>query len=267
MSEFSGGERPREMPPKERTRLTREDVLKRLEANEQFEGVDLVDVDLAGLNLESRSFRGSDLRGIKLFRKEKDPDGNSVEIRSSIGRADFTDVTFASVGDENDFRGVSAEGATFGYTENLGARRARQKSEYETSGKVPRDHDKGSLHGFNGTEGNFRNTRWANADFAGDGYGAEALFGGADFTGAVIVGGDLSNIDFSKTALTGIRIVEPISLSGMKITADQVSVIFEAIECTTEERQTQFAEMVGELGEIEALIEFFDIHIVSSRQV
>ena len=153
-------------PSPERNRLTRADVDERLARGEQFERANLHDLDLAGVGLRGRNFRESLVYGIQLH--SGDPED---ERRTDIRETDWTDAAMASAGAETFFGRVNAEGATFGFVESLVTRRNRQAA----SGKAPDEHDSGAYYGFNGAEGNFRNTTWRNIDFGG-GTGYEARF-------------------------------------------------------------------------------------------
>jgi len=184
-------------PSPERNRLTRAEVEERLARGEQFERADLHDLDLAGVGLRGRNFRESLVYGVQLH--SGDPED---ERRTDIRETDWTDAAMASAGAETFFGRVNAEGATFGFVESLVARRNRQTA----SGKAPDERDSGAYYGFNGAEGNFRNTTWRNIDFGG-GTGYEARFENADLTGATFEECDLTGIDLSTARTDGIRII------------------------------------------------------------
>jgi len=238
---------------KKSEKLTREDVIKKLEKNENLENYNLADLDLSGLNFEGKSFRGSDLRGVTLY-------NDSLKEGTSIKNADFTDTVIADLGPEVIFASVNAEGAKFGFTENLSARRKRLKN----SGQAPEAADSGGLFNFIGSAGNFRKTKWLNADFGG-GSGYEAIFPDADLSESEIVGCDLNQIDFSKTKIDNIKIIDPITLSGMKIAASQIETIVKSIYLTNKEAQTEFLKIIKEKGSRKALEDFFEIIIVEIK--
>jgi len=228
-------------------KLTREDVIKRLEQNENLENFNLAELDLSVLNFEGKSFRGSDIRGITFE-------------NAYIKNADFTNAVIADLGPEVIFARVNAEGATFGFTENLVARRKRQRE----SGKSPEVADIGGLFNFNGSVGNFRKTKWLNADFGG-GSGYETLFLDADLSEAEITGCDLNQIDFSETKIDKIKIIDPVSLQGMKIAENQIETLVQSIQLTDEETQAEFLKEKKEKGSRKALEDFFEIIIVETK--
>jgi len=238
---------------KKSEKLTREEIIKRLEQNENLENYNLADLDLSGLNFEGKSFRGSDLRGVTLYNE-------SLKEGTNIKNADFTDAVIADLGPEVLFASVNAEGATFGFTENLLARRKRQQE----SGQAPKAADIGGLFNFNGSAGNFKKTKWLNADFGG-GSGYEALFPDTDLSEAEITGCDLKQIDFSETKIDKIKIIDPVSLQGMKITETQVDTIVQSIHLTNKEAQTEFLKEIELKGSRKALEDFFEIVIIEIK--
>lgn len=209
---------PGEFPPRtERPQLTRADVEERLGRGEHLEGVSLVDLDLAGLELRGKRFCESDVWGLQLHRSA---DETTLEVTTDIRDTDWTDAAFASIGQETFFGRVNAEGATFGFTETLAARRQR----HAASGQPPSDRDSGSYHNFNGIEGNFRRTTWRNIDFGG-GTGYDALFTEADLTDAVIDGCNLGGLDLTTATITGMEFRDGCWLRGMRIRADQMEAV------------------------------------------
>lgn len=251
-------------PPKEAEKpkkLTREEVESRLTAGESLENLILEDLNLAGLNFEGKSFRGSDIRGLSLYKEEQKEDGTIVEIRTNIKGADFTDITIAAHWAEALFARVDAEGATFGYTENLVSRRKR----HQESGKNPTAHDIGGLFSFNGGEGNFQKTKWINIDFGG-GSGYEAIFPKADLSESIIEASDLTEIDLSTAKIDGIKIKDPISLRGLIINEQQITTAVEAIELTNSQYQSEFLEEVKNNGQRKALENYFGIIIVEIKK-
>jgi len=228
-------------------KLTKEDVIKRLEQNENLGNFNLAELDLSGLNFEGKSFRSSDIRGITLE-------------NSNIKNANFTDTIIADLGPEVLFTKVNAEGATFGFTENLVARRKRQQE----AKQAPEAADTGGLFNFNGSGGNFKKTKWLNADFGG-GSGYEAIFPDADLSEAEITGCDLHQIDFSETKIDKIKIIDPVSLQGMKIAKNQIEALVHSIQLTNEKAQAEFLQEIKEKGARKALEDFFGIVIVGIK--
>jgi len=241
-------------------KLTKEDIINKLNNKESLENLILSDLDLSGLDLENQNFRGSDIRGMILYREEKDEDGKVVEIRTSIKGADFTDTTIADLGPEVFFGRADVTKSIFGYTENLIARRKRHKE----SGEIPRAEDIGGIHGFNGNEGIFRETRWINVDFGG-GTGYEAVFQDADLSEAVMEACDLSGMDFSETNIDGIKIIDPISLSGTKINESQIETVIQAIQLSDQNKQAEFLEEKENNGQNKTLEDYFGMIIVKKE--
>ncbi|MFH1667532.1 MAG: hypothetical protein ABH884_00725 [Candidatus Komeilibacteria bacterium] len=244
--------------PKQLSRVEVENIL---EVGQNLENLILTDLDLAGLDLAGKSFRNSDIRGLSLYRQEQDQEGQKVEIRTNIKGADFTDVICSDMGVEVFFGRVDAEGAKFGYTEDLITRRKRQAE----SGVKPNVKDNGGLFGFNGSEGNFRKTEWINIDFGG-GFCYEAIFPRADLSEAVLVGCDLTEMDWTETLIDNIKIVDPTSLVGLRIRTEQVVTIIKALEFTDPVRQATFLQTQKEISPQECLVENFQINIVAKKE-
>jgi len=254
--ESSLPEKETQMPHK----LTRSDVINILKEGGNLEGLILADLDLAGLDFEGKSFRGSDIRGMSLYREEQSEDGGHVEITTNIKGADFTDAIIADLGWGTVFRGVDAEGATFGYTEDLPSRRKR----FRESGEGMEAKDTSGLFRFNAGEGNFRETKWVNVDFGG-GTGFESIFFGADLRGAIIEGCDLSAMDFSETAINDIAIIDPVSLEGMRINEKQIESVAQAIELTDRKKQEEFEALINDKSQRKALEKNFGMIIVEIK--
>ena len=250
MEKFENNFKPPKPEVKKSEKLTREDVIKRLEKGEKLEDCNLADLDLSGLNFEGKSFRGSDIRGVTLYNEAQ-------EEGTNIKNADFTDAIIADLGPEVLFANVNAEGATFGFTENLSARRKRLKN----SGQAPEAADSGELFNFNGSLGNFKKTKWLNADFGGSS-GYEAIFPDADLSEAEITGCDLNQIDFSETKIDNIKIIDPVYFQGMKIREIQIETIVQSIQLTNKKAQAEFLKEIKEKGSKKALEDFFGIVIV-----
>ncbi len=260
MNQFEKGFRPPESEVESPKKLTRAEMESRLERGESLENLDLTDLDLAGLDLEGRSFRGSDIRGMTLYGKEKGEDDTIIERKTNIRDSDWTNVTIANFGEGVFFNRVDAEGATFGYTEDLVSRRKRHKE----SGKALTPEDTGGLFCFVGSQGNFKRTRWINVDFGG-GSDYESVFGGADLSQSLIEGSDLREMDFSTTKVDSIKIKDPISLHGVKINEQQISSIAGAIELTDKKYQSGFLEEDKNSGQRKALEDYFVIVVVEVK--
>ena len=203
------GEVPHESSPDtkfSRHSLDRAGVIEALGNGKHLEGVAIPDVNLAGLELRGKSFRGSDVRGVKLFDEE------NPETRTDIRETDWTDAEIGDFGNETLFVGVDATGAKFGFSEPLLVRRARHLG----AGGDPKVEDSGALCNFNGQNGDFIDTTWKNVNFAG-GSGYEARFEGADLSGSTFEGADLRAIDFSQSKLENVAIKNPVSLVGMRV--------------------------------------------------
>jgi|GEM_PF-1940790 len=245
------------LPPKPEVKksekLTREDVIKRLEQNKNLENYNLAELDLSGLNFEGKSFRGSDIRGVNLY-DEVQKQGANIE------NADFTDTIISDFSLDVIFARVKAERATFGFTENLATKRKRQRD----SDKLPQPADFNGFFNFVGTGGNFRKTKWLNTDFGGDS-GCEALFPDADLSESEITGCDLNQIDFSETKIDKIKIIDPITLRGMKIATNQIETVVQSIQLTNQDAQSEFLKEIKEKVPQKALEDFFEIVIVEIK--
>jgi uncharacterized protein YjbI with pentapeptide repeats len=177
MTEFESSGAPPEREVKKLQKVTREEVDARLARGEDMEDLDIKDLDLAGFNFEEKKFRGSDIRGAWFYGERQGEDGKTVEIPANLRRADFTDATIGDFGPETIFGRVEAEGAIFGFTEDLISRRNRHNRRtllMNNSGERPGAADSGGYYNFNGGGGNFRKTKWSNIDFGG-GSGYEAF--------------------------------------------------------------------------------------------
>ncbi|MBU1890208.1 pentapeptide repeat-containing protein [Patescibacteria group bacterium] len=237
--------------------ITRDVVVERLRNDEHFENTNLQDLNLAGFNLENRKFCGADIRGIHLYEYDS---ATGQETKTNIRGADFTDTVIADTGTTDFFR-VDAEGAGFGYTESLIDRRKR----LEDAGTRPGPKDCGGVFGFDGSEGNFKKTRWSNVDFGGNS-GYEAIFNRADFSEAIISGSDLSGMDFSIMEIHEIQIVDPVSLRGMTISKEQVDDLCNGISYTDEEKQRVFLEKKEGLGARRLLTEHFGVIVKETER-
>jgi uncharacterized protein YjbI with pentapeptide repeats len=235
-------------------KLTRQDVIGRLEQGEDLNDLDLKDLNLAGLALAGKSFKRSDIRGMSLYEERDGANGTIIEITTNIQGADFTDAIIADTAQGTDFYSVDAEGATFGYTESIVSRR------------ISHPKDGGGLFRFDGRGGNFKRTRWTNTDFGG-GTGFEAMLEGADLSGAVMEGCLLAEIDLSKTNIEDISIIgtPPLFLNAIKINAQQVKSLAQAIKLTDEKEQSRFEEEIRDNGQRKALEDHFGTIIVKTE--
>jgi len=259
MTEFGPSDAPPEKEVRRLKKITREEVEANLARGENLEDLDIKDLDLAGLNFEEKKFRGSDIRGAWFYGKKQDEEGKIIELITNLRRADFTDTTIGDLGPETVFGRVEAEGAIFGFTEDLISRRKRHAA-MNNSGERPDAADSGGLYGFNGGGGNFKKTKWKNIDFGG-GSDSGALFPGADLSEAEIVGSDLAGLDLSTTKIDDIKIKDPLSLQGLIITAEQVDTLVRAIELSDENERQKFAEEVKQKGPEMALKDYFRVII------
>ena len=254
---------PQETAAEKLKKITREEVEARLACGENLEDLDMKDLDLAGLNFEEKKFRGSGIRGAWFYGEKQGENGKTVELITNLRRADFTDATIGDFGPETIFSRVEAEGAIFGFTEDLISRRNRHNRRtllMNVSGERPMAADSGGLYNFNGGGGNFKKTRWINIDFGG-GSGYEAIFPGADLSEAEIVGSDTAGLDFSTTKIDGIKIKDPLSLRGLIIAEQQVITLVEAIELSNKNEDKTFFEKIEQKGPEKALKDYFGIII------
>lgn len=246
-----------EKPPEQKTekplKLTREDVIQRLKENKNLENLNLTDLDLSGLNFEEKSFRGSDIRGVTLYNPEQAEGTNIIN-------ANFTDTIIADFTSEAFFAKVNAEGATFGFTQDLKARRKR----WQESSQRPEANDTGGLHNFNGSAGNFRKTKWQNAD-SGGGSDYDALFVDADLSQAEFISCDLRKIDFSETKIDNIKIIDPVSLNGLKINGEQIHTVIKALHFTDINDQSDFLNDLKINGAQKVLEETFGVKIINTK--
>ena len=239
-------------------KLTREEIEARLANEESLENLDLSDLDLAGFDLEGQSFRGADVRGLKLFRPGAD---ETQDVITNIDNSDWLDATVADESAATDFFGVSANGATFGFSESLRNRRARLRQ----SGVAPGPKDCGGYYGFMAGNGDFKNTQWQNIDFGGGATIAGSDFGGADLSGAVFTECDLSQLDLSGAKIDGIKILNPVWLKGLTISEKQISALARAIELADPKAQKDFLAAAKTRGEKNALQENFGIVITAAE--
>jgi uncharacterized protein YjbI with pentapeptide repeats len=215
--------------PKNITREWVENKLNSDKRREAFEGMDLKDLDLTGLDLSGRSFRGSDVRGLCLFRGEI-PAGETDEI-TNIENTDWTDAIIEAYAPSNcEFASVRAENSVFGFSETL-FQKGEKMAEKEKQGSKVEPIDRGMYLGFNGSRGNFKNSKWNNIDFqGGNEYGA--MFYHANLSGAKFDGCDLKGLNWSLSNIEGIEIniYDPDSLTGFIINQRQVHSLVKAIK-------------------------------------
>jgi uncharacterized protein YjbI with pentapeptide repeats len=255
--EKSLGQAPEIMRSK---KLSKKQLERRLATGENPEKLNLTDFDLAGLDLEGKSFRKSDLRGAQFYWRGEGKDGSMIEARTNIKRADFTDATIGEFGPATLFVRVEAEEASFGFSEDLNSRRKRHLA-LKKAGKIPATQDSGQFLNFNASEGNFKKTKWKNINFGG-GTGYEAILFGADLSGAEIAGCDLSEIDFASVKIDGLKIIDPSSLRGLKIEEEQVPALAAAIQLSNEKTAAEFSLEITAKGAAGALMDFFEVEII-----
>jgi uncharacterized protein YjbI with pentapeptide repeats len=263
MNEFEKSAPP-EVVAEKLKKLTREEVEALLTRGEDPENLNLIDLDLAGLNFEGKKFSGSDIRGVYFYGKKRNENNEVIELITNLRNSNFTDATIGDLGPETIFCQVEAEGAIFGFTEDLISRRNRH-AEMKKSGEQPGVADSGGLYNFNGGGGNFKKTKWINIDFGG-GSGYEAIFPGANLSEAEIIGSDLAGLDFSTTKIDGIKIRDPLSLQDLIITEQQVDALAEAIELSDEREHREFADEVKQKGPRKALEDYFKVIVRNEKK-
>jgi len=239
-------------------KITRADIEQKLMSGENLENLDLKDLDLSGLQLGGISFRGSDLRGVILYNYNSVED---IETTTDISHSDLTDTIMADVGEGCNFFRVQAEGATFGFSETLAERRRRHREQLEKSDETILITDSGALFGFDGQEGNFRQTRWVNVDFGGGTQIDGADFLGADLTGATMEGCDLSGLDLSDTKIDDLKFVGFNLLDNLKISENQINIFIRALE-NSGTATAEFKSLIDSGDPVEALKRSYGIIVV-----
>jgi len=236
----------------EQRQLTRQDVEEALKRGDNFDNIALVDQNLAELDLNGKHFRSSDIRGLKL--NDDDPDEDGINERAEIQNTDWTDAIISDPEKETDFSFVQADGSKFGFTETLATRRALRD---KTGGQTD---DIGDLCNFNASDGIFTESEWKNLDFCGKAkYRPD--FRGAWLNRSTITGCDLGRLDLSRTFLTDISIIDPVSLDHLSIDKKDVPTIAKAIKFTDQASQDEFIHTLAEKGEQKTLEEYFGIVI------
>ena len=91
----------------------------RLKKGEHLEFLNLQDLNLAGLNFEGKRFCASDVRGVTFSVQIDQEDGTQGIELANLRGTDWTDAIFADFGEGVYFGHSNAEGARFGYTEDL----------------------------------------------------------------------------------------------------------------------------------------------------
>lgn len=237
--------------------ISSEAVVDRIASGQTAENCDLTELDLAGTVLAGGSFVGSDVRGMSLYR----PHASETEPESitDIHDTNWTNTVFASLGEITNFSRVEARGARFGFTQSLAEARAQAALKYEHSGVAPGEEESQGYFNFDGTGGSFAQTHWHNIDFGGATGGYEARFDKANLSGAVFEGCDLSEIDFSQTLIDNVVIRNPLTLQGMKIRAEHINTIVNAVSFDDEETDMQWQ------AELNAAIEERDFETVLTQ--
>lgn len=233
-------------------KLDRQEVEARLQTGENFDDTDLAGLELAGLDFDGKSFKGADVRCLSLYE-------DATGTISRIENTDWTDAIMADFENPTVFCGVEAKGAKFGYTEKIGARRARQQQE----GKNPTWEDCGGLFGFVGDCGNFPETKWENLDFGG-GTDYSATFAGAVLSRAELVGCDSSGLDLSRAMIDGIKITDSVSLKDLVINEKFIDDVASGLSFTDAEMQAELVRLLAEKGARRLLEEDFEVKIDAS---
>ena len=78
MEKFENNAEPLMPEVKKPDKLSRDEVISRLESGESLKNLILTDINLAGLNFEGKSFSGSDIRGINLY-NESQSEGTNIK--------------------------------------------------------------------------------------------------------------------------------------------------------------------------------------------
>jgi uncharacterized protein YjbI with pentapeptide repeats len=238
--------------------LTRGDVERKIAAGEQLLSVDIQNLDLAGLPLMEKKFCLSDARGIKLHRRDVDTQAETI---TDISNSDWTDALLATENGETVFVAVQAQGARFGFTEQLIDYQTQNK-QTQTSGKHTIVEAMNGLHKFNGARGNFQRTSWKNIDFGQAEFGA--YFKQADFHGAIFDGCDLSGIDLSTCDLSGIMIKDPLELEGLKISENDMLSVAQGLAFSAEDKHNNLEERAYMYeDDLKAFLESYGIKVVA----
>src|SRR4030043_2156010 len=156
MNQFESGPKPPQSETLKLQKLSRQEVEYIIKQGENLKNFDLQNLDLAGLNLEGISFRGSDVRGVIFFKQTSNANNQAEKITTNLKNTDWTDALFARFDlneqeNEGNFIKVNAQSATFGFTENLAARRERQQIERQEKKKIPTEKDSGAYLNFIGS--------------------------------------------------------------------------------------------------------------------
>lgn len=252
------------------TEFTHSKTAQELLEQKMVEGGPLTDLDLCyqdlagSVHLEGKNFSRSDIRGLVLYHEAT---SETDEVKTNIRNTTWMDTVVAATDNAEavDFRHVDAEGATFGFTADLVEHRALLKQRLDETGIQPPRAERNAYYLFWGRDANFKNTKWVNIDFGGDGSADEISFRGADLQGAVFDGCDMSGIDLSVAKnIEKIKILRPVTLQNMKISRSQVDAVIRAIDLQDNEHMQNFAADIEDFGEEEALQQFFEIDIVEN---
>ena len=189
-------------------------------------------------------------------------DGKDVEAPTDIRNTDWTDATFASAGEFSSFRGVNAENAKFGFGITLEERQEMIVRIQKEEKRPPNEYKYGGYFGFEGRDGNFKNTKWTNIDFGG-GSGYEAFFPGANFEGTTFDNCNLSEIDLTGCNLERMKfnINDASYLQGMIIGKDQINAVSQGITLSDSTKQQEFETIKSALGSLRALEIYFRLEV------
>lgn len=184
-------------------KLGREEIIAKLEGGDRnFDGLDLVGVDVGRLNLKGATFRGSDVRSLNM---------KSTEAPSDASETDWTNAIFPDQYGV-DFEAANLERSVFAST----------KSELLNLCMV------------NATHATFRGATFRRCYFGGEtGYGFEAEY--TNLTNALIEESDMSHLDLRNTAVDGTRIVD-CRIDGILIRPDQLARFLRGLTFTDPEK-------------------------------
>jgi len=186
-------------------KLGRNEIIAMLEKGDRnFDGFDLVGVDVGRLNLRGATFRGSDVRSLNM---------KSTEAPSDASETDWTNALFP------DQYGVDFEAANF------------EKSLFASTGR-----ELLNLCMVNASHATFRGATFKRCYFGGEtGYGFESRY--TNLTDVLIEESDMSQFDLTDAAVDGIRIVN-CQIERILIKPDQLDRILRGLEFTDPEKAT-----------------------------
>ena len=266
MIDGEGGYRPPEEKPKKPDKPTVEQVAETMRGDKDLSRLDISDLHLNGEILAGAKFIGCDARGIDLSPRAEQKDGELVEVSTDIRNTDWTDATFASAGEFSSFRGVNAENAKFGFAITLEERQKMIARIQKEEKRPPNEYECGGYFGFEGRDGNFKNTKWTNIDFGG-GSGYEAFFPGANFEGAIFDNCNLREIDLTGCNLERVKfnINDASYLQGMIINKNQADAVSQGIALSDSTKQQEFETIKSALGPLRTLEIYFELTVTDEN--